>query len=161
MTITPRPHTIHVPDIYSDHFRYIYDGLDDRRVLSPSKDDLPPLSQTRIDSQLFTSAQVARLTIHETGSDFEKIFLTTESEALNKGVEVIQVWLKLSLPWIGKAVSVLKDKGYFFGGILPQWFGEDGLLMQKIFSTPNWQGIQLFSERAQRILEFVKADYRG
>jgi hypothetical protein len=161
MTITPRPHTIYVPDTYSDYFRYIYDGLDDRRALSPSKDDLPPPSQTLIDSQLFASAQAARLTVHEAGSDFEKILLATEKETLSESVEVIQVWLKLSWPWIGKTVSVLKDKGYFFGGILPQWFGEDGLFMQKIFLPPNWEGIQLFSKRAQRILEFVKADWES
>jgi hypothetical protein len=159
MTITPRPHTIHVPDVYSDYFTYIYNGLDDRRVFVPSKDELPVLSPTRIDSQLFTSAQVARLTIHEAGSDFERVFLATEEEMLSKNIEVVQAWLKLSWPWIGKAVSVLEDKGYFFGGVLPQWFGEDGLLMQKILPTPNWKGIQLFSERARRILEFIKADW--
>ncbi len=33
---------------------------------------------------------------------------------------VIQVWLKLSWPWIGAIVAMLKEKGYLFGGILPQ-----------------------------------------
>jgi hypothetical protein len=68
------------------------------------------------------------------------------------------MWLKLSWPWIGRVAALLRDKGYFFGGILPQWFGDDGLLMQKILSVPNWEEIHLFSDRARKILEFVKAD---
>ncbi len=159
MTVTPRPHTVYIPHEYDDYLKYIYDGLDDRRMSSPSMDDLPLPPQTRIDTELFASAQAARLAIHETGSDFEKIFAAAEREILGQRVEVVQVWLKLSWPWIGKVVGVLKDKGYFFGGILPQWFGEDGLLMQKIVGRPNWEGIHLFSKRAEKILEFIKADW--
>jgi hypothetical protein len=160
MTITPRPHTVYMPHMYIDYFEHIYGGLDDRRILSQSKDDLPLLPQTRINTQLFSFAQVARVAIRDAGEDFEGVFLAEEGHVLSQNVEVIQVWLKLSWPWIGKIVGLLKDKGYFFGGILPQWFGEDGLLMQKILSQPNWEGIHLFSERAEKILEFVKADWQ-
>ena len=59
-----------------------------------------------------------------------------------------------------KIADVLREKGYFFGGILPQWFGGDGLLMQKIYGTPNWEGIHVFSERAGRILESARSDWQ-
>jgi len=52
-------------------------------------------------------------------------------------------------------------KGYFFGGVLPQWFwAGTGLLMQKTISRPNWEDIHVFSERAKKILEFVQTDWR-
>jgi hypothetical protein len=161
ITAFPKPHTIHVPDIYSDYFEYIYDGFDDKRLFSSSRDDFSPLLETRIGTEIFDFAQLARVTVHEAGSDFEKAFVSEEQSILGRGVKVIQVWLKLSRPWVAKTVALLKNNGYFFGGVLPQWFGEDGLLMQKILSRPNWEGIHLFSERAKKVLEFVKADWQG
>jgi hypothetical protein len=79
---------------------------------------------------------------------------------LEKGVVVLQVWLKLSWPWIGHAVNILRKRGFFLGGILPRWFDVDGMLMQKIIGQPNWEGIQLHSDRAKKILEIVKADWQ-
>jgi len=160
ITVTPKPHTVHIPDVYKEYLAYIYDGFDDERLFSPSKDGFPPLQQTRIETQIFDFAQLARMTVHEAGSDFERVFLSEEQRILNQNVEVIQAWLKLSWPWITKAVAVLKKNAYFFGGMLPQWFGEDGLLMQKILLQPNWEGINLFSERAKKILQFIKADWQ-
>jgi hypothetical protein len=161
ITVIPGPHTVHVPEGYEEAFAYIYGGLDDRRSLSPSKEGLPPSRQTRIETEVYDSAQVARMTVHEAGADFEKAFLSEEKRTLSRNVEVIQVFLKLSWPWVAGTISVLKRNAYFLGGIMPQWFGEDGLLMQKTVSRPNWEGIHLFSERANRILEFIKADYQS
>lgn len=160
MTVTPKPHAVHVPDIYADYFKYIYGGFDDRRVFLQSKEDILSLLPTRIDTQVFDHAGIARVAVHDAGSDFEKVFLSEEKRIQNQNMEVIQVWLKLSWPWVGRVVDLLKGKGYFFGGILPQWFGEDGFLMQKTILQPDWQGIHLFSERAKKILEFVKADWQ-
>ena len=160
MTVVPRPHTVNVPDVYADYFKYIYDALDDKRSFSRSTGDLPSAPSTRIDTQIFDFAQVARVTVHEAGQDFEDVFLAEERRILGLKVAVVQVSLNLSWPWVGKAAGLLKDAGYFFGGILPQWYGDDGLLMQKILSRPNWEGIHLFSERAQKILEFVRADWK-
>lgn len=160
ITRVPRPHTVHVPPEYADHFRYIYAGLDDKRVLSPSMRDLPPLKETRIETSTFDFAQVARVAIHVAGTDFGEVFQEEERRVLEQNIKVVQVWLKLSWPWIGRVTGWLRQKGYFFGGILPQWFGEDGLLMQKIFLRPNWEGIHLASERGRRILQMVQADWR-
>jgi hypothetical protein len=60
---------------------------------------------------------------------------------------------------VGQAVDVLRKRGYFLGGILPRWFDVDGMLMQKITGRPNWEGIQLFSDRAKKILELIKKDW--
>lgn len=160
ITVVPKPHTIHIPKMYSEYFGYIYSGFDDVRVFCPSKDDFPPLQQTQISTQIFDAAQIARVTVLEAGSDLERVLASEEQRLLNQNVAVIQVWLKLSWPWIGKTVASLKNIGYSFGGVLPQWFGEDGLLMQKTVSQPNWEDIHLFSERAKKLLEFIKADWQ-
>jgi hypothetical protein len=99
------------------------------------------------------------LAVHAAGADFESTFDEQEKTIREKGVVVIQVWLKLSWHWVGQAVDVLRKRSYFLGGILPRWFDVDGMLMQKIIGEPNWEGIQLYSDRAKKILEMVKGDW--
>ena len=72
---------------------------------------------------------------------------------------VIQVWLNLAWPWINTAVLDLQTRGYFLGGLLPRWFDTDGMLMQKIIGRPNWEGIQLYFDRAKKLLEWVRTDW--
>jgi len=160
ITVVGNSHVIHVPDMYAPHLEYIYEGLDDKRSFAPSAADFPDSGRTRIDTMIYDSARVARLAVHEAGGDFSSALASQEERILRRDMEVVQVWLKLSWPWVGKAADLLNRKGYFFGGVLPQWFGQDGLLMQKTISRPNWEDIHVFSERAKKILEFVEADWR-
>ena len=160
ITVVRNSHIIHVPDMYARFLEYIYEGLDDKRSFTVSGDDLPVAGQTRFDTEIYDFARVARAAVREAGPDFLNAFISEEERILDQNVEVVQVWLKLSEPWVGKVAGLLGNRGYFFGGVLPQWFGEDGLLMQKTLSRPNWEGIHVFSERAQRILEFVKSDWQ-
>lgn len=161
ITVVPKPHTVHIPEMYKEFLDYIYDGFDDQRFFSLSEDELPPVQQTCLETQIFDSAQVARVTVQEAGADFARVFAAEEQRILSCNVKVIQVWVNLSWPWVSGVVVSLRENGYFFGGMLPQWFGEDGLLMQKILVRPNWEGIHLFSERAKNIVEFVKTDWQG
>ncbi|MCJ7784697.1 MAG: hypothetical protein MUP41_12255, partial [Desulfobacterales bacterium] len=157
-TLKPKPHTVYLPAVYEESMRFIYSGLDDDRDFVLSKDNLPSPIKTEIKTQVFDFAQVARLAVHDAGADFESAFDEQEKTARAKEVTVLQVWLKLSWPWVGQSVDVLRKRGYFLGGILPRWFDVDGMLMQKIIGEPNWEGIQLYSDRAKKILEMAKAD---
>ncbi len=159
ITVVGNPHLVHVPDVYAPWFEYIYAGLDDKRSFAPSADDFPVSGQTRIDTQIYDFARVARTAVHDAGPDFASVFAAEERRVLGQDADVVQVFLKLSQEWVGPAADVLRRNGYFFGGILPQWFGEDGFFMQKIISRPNWEGIHVASERAQQILEFVRSDW--
>jgi hypothetical protein len=156
-TLRPKPHTVYLPAVYEEGMQFIYSGLDDDRNFSLSKDELPPTTRTEIKTQVFDFAQVARLAVHEAGTDFKSAFDEQEKSICEKRMVVIQVWLKLSWPWISRVVDSLRERGYFLGGILPRWFDVDGILMQKIIGKPNWEGIQLYSDRAKKILELVKA----
>ena len=159
-TYHPHPHTIYVPEEYDAFLRYIYAELDDERTLAaaPQGSGMGP-GPTEIRSQVFEFARVARVAVHEAGNDFLRAFDDEERRVMGLGVAVIQVWLKLSQSWVGDLVRVLRGKGYFTGGALPRWFGEDGLLMQKIMGDPNWQGIHLYSDRAEEIRRMVRDDW--
>jgi len=159
-TLRPKPHTIYLPAAYKETLQFLYSGLDDRRDIQSTAEETPPHSVTDIRAQVFDFAKVIRLAVHEAGVDFKDVLDKEEKSALGKGVVVLQVWLKLSWPWIGRVVDILRKRGYFVGGILPRWFDVDGMLMQKIIGKPNWEGIQLFSDRAKKILELVKMDWQ-
>jgi hypothetical protein len=159
-TLKPRPHTVWLPASYEENLRFIYGGLDDTRRCAVADKSPPTDSVTDIKVQVFDFANVARLAVCEAGADFEECFGAHEKAVREKGIIVIQVWVKLSCRWINRVVDALNERGYFFGGILPRWFDEDGMLMQKIIGEPNWNGIQLYADRAKKILEMVKADWQ-
>ncbi len=158
-TLRPKPQTVYLPVRYEDALRFLYDGLDDRRVLLLADKDLPSGKST-ITTEFFDFARVARMAVNDAGSDFESVLKQHEVIALGKGMIVIQVWLKLSWPWVGKVVEFVRNRGYSLGGILPRWFDDDGMLMQKIMGEPNWEGIHLYTDRAKKLLELVRADWQ-
>ncbi len=158
-TFVHGPHVVYVPEVYEECVRFIYDGFDDSRTPIPSMDSLPSGGITGISTEIFDFAQLARVTIHEVGADFEAAFDAEEKRIGDKECEVIQVWLKLSWLWVGEVTDILRNRGFFLGGILPRWFGEDGFLMQKVRVRPNWEGINLHTDRAVQILRFIRDDW--
>jgi hypothetical protein len=158
-TVQARPHRVFIPPAYEEDLRFFYSDLDDRREFLVSAETPPPGSKARIRTQYFDFAGVARIAVWETGADFAPIFEAEEAGVIGKGAVVIQVWLNLSRPWVVQAVHILRGKGYFLGGVLPRWFDDDGLLMQKVLKIPDWDGIQLQFERAKAVQERVKRDW--
>jgi len=158
-TIVPKPHAVYVPEIYEEYFRYAYEGFDDSRTVTPATQGLPSGQGTEMATQVFDFAQVARVTIHQVGADFVEVCNAEEKRLEDMHCKIIQVWLKLTCPWIGDAIGILRSRGFFLGGILPRWFDEDGFLMQKVCGRPNWEGINLYSDRANQILRFIKDDW--
>jgi hypothetical protein len=155
----PKPHAVFLPPAYEKELRWIYSRLDDSRDLSVAEKTLPADISSKAEMTVFDFARVARIAIHEMGADLADYLTNLENQALAQKAVVIQVWLKLSAPWSGAAVDILRSKGYFFGGVLPRWFDEDGLLMQKLVCEPDFDGIQLYSDEAKEIFAMVKEDW--
>jgi hypothetical protein len=155
----PKPHAVFLPPAYDNELRWIYSRLDDIRDISLGEKSLPANLSSKAEMTVFDFAKVARIAMHEMGNDLGEYLTNLENQALAQKAVVIQVWLKLSAPWSGPAVDILRSKGYFFGGVLPRWFDEDGLLMQKLVCEPDFDGIQLYSDVAKEILSIVKEDW--
>ncbi len=156
-----RPHTVYLPASYEAELRYLYAGLDDQRSLELSRMPLSSEINSRATTEAFAFAQVSRIGVTELGSDFESCMDKLEKEILSRPTRVIQVWLNLACASVGEAVGVLRGRRYFLGGVLPRWFNDDGLLMQRIFGIPDWDGINLFTDRAKEIFNLVQADWRS
>jgi len=71
----------------------------------------------------------------------------------------LQVTLNMACPHIGVVVELLREKGFFFGGMAPRWFGTDGFLMQKLFgSETEYEEIKLYTQTAKELLSFIRSD---
>ena len=154
-----KPHKVYIPAVYERELRFIYEGLDDVREVSLAAETIPEHQASHAEMKVFDFAQVARIAMDSIGNDFEQYVYDLESYALDQNSVVIQLWLDLSVPWVGHAVDILRKKGFFLGGVLPRWFDHDGILMQKLFCSPDFDGIRLHSERSHKILEMVKQDW--
>jgi len=72
----------------------------------------------------------------------------------------LQVAVNMALPHLGAAVEELRKQGFFFGGVLPRWFGSDGLLMQVVLGRePNFAGAKLYTQTARTLRQYCQADW--
>jgi len=155
----PKPHTVFLPGQYEKELRFLYSALDDIRSLEIADENLPRDLSSQAEMTVFDFAKVARIAMRAAGPDLESYLENLEKQARDRKVVVFQVWLKLGSPCVGSAVDILRRRGYYIGGILPRWFDEDGLLMQKLLVDPDFDAIQLHSDRAKEILAIVKKDW--
>jgi len=153
-----KPHRIFLPSIYEMELRKIYDRLDDSREIVLSVEEIADGKATVADLTVFDFARVARIAVTDIGADFSNRIFSLEAEALAKRVVVFQIWLNMTNFSVGAAVDILREQGYFFGGLVPRWFDGDGLLMQKLLCSPDFDGIVLFSDTAKELLNFIRHD---
>jgi hypothetical protein len=154
-----RPHEVFIPGVYRKQMEFLLSDLDISRVITPSLEMVPPDGESEATVKFFPYAAVARANVVRAGVDFEPVVERLEQQAKEQGIIVLQFFLNLDSPWTGLAVEKLRERGFFLGGYLPRWFDADGLLMQKVLGPPHWDGVNLFDEKARRILEMVRADW--
>ena len=157
----PRVQTVQMPMVYRDELEYLYAGLNVERTFVFSRSDLPAEGSSQGSMNLFDLAQVARIAVDCIGPDFDPFIARLESEAREKGMVILQVWLPLASPFTSAATDILRGNGYFLGGMLPCGRNGDCLLMQKVSQEPDWEGIALYSERARRIGEMIRRDWQS
>ncbi len=144
-----------VPARYQAHLAFLLEGVGLDRDLQPSRAGIPAGSVSEIKSQRFDFAAVARLNILSCGADLAQEVARAESG----DPAVVQVYLNLGQPWVEEAVEILFARGYFLGGFLPIWLGDDALMMQKLTVDPEFEAMQLLNERGQRIRDMVREDW--
>jgi hypothetical protein len=153
-----RPHEIFLPEFYMEIVGGCVHDLGLSRSFKGVGKGYKGGGETRFAQQYFEEAAVARLTLTDTGMDFDLIFGDFESTASRKGCKVRQVFLNIGDPATGDAFLTLLSNGYFFGGYLPLWFETDGMLLQKLTGPPDLESIHLYSDRAKALLEFTLKD---
>ncbi|TWI64787.1 hypothetical protein LZ24_03124 [Desulfobotulus alkaliphilus] len=148
---------VHLHPAYADILPSFYEGLSLSRDFVVASSPLTD-TQSRLTESLYPDAGVARFTFLELGMDFVDILKKKENEAVDQGCTVIQVFLDLSRPEVVTAIEILRHQAYFLGSALPCWYGNDGILMQKLLHEPNIEGIKVHGERSESILATILKD---
>ena len=169
LVLHPKPHKVYIPITYQTEAYFIYEGLGEKRQFIYSDASMQPNGENINDVkvQVYPFAQLARLAVTQAAADFDEHLLACEAEARRQcaaeqqTVQVFQCWLSLIQPHSEWLVARLREHGYFFGGILPYWFEHDALLMQKINYPPQWEQIELLSQRGKELCAFVHNDWKS
>ena len=152
------PCDLHAPPVYETVLGGLLSALPLTRTVRLATADLPGETLSDLDVRLFEAAGVARIMARGAGRDFEDRLVRELSLAAAKGVLVFQAMVNLGEPWAGRVVEILRGRGFCFGGLLPLWFGADGLLLQKLAFRPDYDAMTLQSPRANELLACIRRD---
>lgn len=156
-----RPHKVYFPIEYEAALRSTVAKMPLSRYVAVSSAPVPPGILSTLEAKYFDDSQLLRFFLVTLGEDFEARLADIEEQAGIRGIVVFQVFINLGEPCSGKAVSCLRKKGFFFGGYLPQWFGTDGLLMQKHSAPPEYDSVKLLTEDSRKLFDVIKEDIRN
>lgn len=158
LEITEQPQPEYVPDLYDEMVRRLSAPLKPR-VFLQSTAKLPAQGETKRTEAYYTAARTWKVGISTLGADWADVMTDFLREAEKRKVVSLQITLNMACPEIAAAVTGLRENGFFFGGLIPRWFGTDGLLMQKLFgSRTNYDETKLYSTTAKQLLAFIRSD---
>ena len=145
---------VHLPEAYRAFCESIYGELAVPRVVSPAQ---PLTGDTVASPFVLQEIGLMRLIVQHCGRDFAEV--VTAAEAKTGGPGVVQIFLDLGDAAAPQAVGALRDRGYFLSGLLPFWFGADGLVMQKVSLAPDWAAIQVCGPKAEAMRDIIHEDF--
>ena len=158
MEYTDPPSPLYLPQEYSAILHLLSQPLRSR-LFFPSIAKLPIQGKTSLTEKYYATAATEKIAVWEIGADWRSVVDQMLAEAKRKQVLSLQVSLNMACPHIGKAVQVLRSHGFYFGGLLPRWFGSDGLLLQQVFGPETeYDRTLLYTQSAKNLLSFIRAD---
>jgi GNAT superfamily N-acetyltransferase len=151
---------VYLPAAYEDVLTKLYAPFQfGHQFLIPgSKRVAESSTNADIDSTSYNG--LTRISVTQIGTDFTSWLDRTDNELKKSESMAYQVILPLDTPLIDPATEILRNKGYWLGGLLPRWFGHDGLLMQKTLHEPDFSKIKVYSQPGEAVLAMVEADYK-
>ncbi|WP_187170401.1 GNAT family N-acetyltransferase [Salidesulfovibrio onnuriiensis] len=150
----PRRNTAYLPEAYRDFITSRHALLGVQRDLGDPSG--PSGDETESAFSDFRDSRVARLVVSAVGRDFESVLQNAERETPES---LMQVHLNLGDPAAPGTVELLRERGYFLGGLLPQWFETDGFIMQKLPWKPDFGVVNLHTDEAKAMLELIRRDW--
>lgn len=130
-----------------------------RRELAPGLSPLPSDGATVSVDHWFEAAATWRVSVSAIGADWQRFLDDLLEKAQKRDVACLQVVVATSQPCIGMAVGQLRQRGFFLGGLYPRWFGDDGVMMQRLLGKePDYEGIKLYSDKSRKMLQFIRSD---
>ena len=154
-----RWHPIHLPPLYAGFLTGTLRRLGESRHFQPPDEALPTGAVSDLEMTDLPRFDMTRLLIRSAASDLGDEIASMERQARAAGRRMLQAVLDLASPGCGPAADLLRDHGFWLGGLLPRWFDGDGLLMQKSLDRPNFAAVETYSEEAQSLLQLIEDDF--
>jgi len=113
--------------------------------------------QSIIEVVHYVQADCVKMLVQCAGNDLLQLVAEKERAAGEPGI--VQVVFNLSEATSPAGIEALKERGYFFGGFLPFWFGDsDGLLLQRRKEQPFFGDIKLQNEAPSYLVALARQD---
>lgn len=151
--------SLYLPECYRQVLELVLSGFSLDRDIHFSDDDRPDAQTSLLESRTFDFAQVARVQVATVGRDFPAHLEALAEKVRQEGLAVVQVYVNTGEPGVAFAVNALRKAGFFFGGFLPLWFKSDGIMLQKLYVTPDFETVNLFSDRGKALFAHIRADW--
>lgn len=149
---------VYLPQRYVEIVQRLSTPLYPRSFL-PADSPLPLGGITTREDRYHEAARTWKVYVREIGGDWRVAVDEMLREADFRDVVSLQVTLNTGIPHLGAAVESMRGRGFFLAGLAPRWFGNDGLLMQKVLGKePDYDGIKLYSRTAKDLLTHIRAD---
>jgi hypothetical protein len=153
--IRDRRRLLHAPAFCAEELRTLVAWTELDREVAILGEGLHEAESTRLAVQTFAHAGVMRGNVQSLAGDGAQALRQAEATAVEHGCRVFQWFLNLAEPSAAAGSSLLRQNGYRLGGLLPRWFDDDALLMQKLLDAPAVEHINLYSDRAREILAWT------
>jgi hypothetical protein len=152
--VTPQ-RSVTLPDRYADELRRVYRaaGLDRVEVPATAAD-----GPTELRIEVDGPRQLATLVVTRPGSDVVDVIDRHRRQLCAAGMELVYAELPLGDPASAAAVDGLVERGFFYGGVIPELRDDDVLRLQYLDVEVDPSVIQLYSDEARRILDMTLAD---
>ncbi|MBM9511237.1 GNAT family N-acetyltransferase [Desulfogranum marinum] len=153
------PHTIYPHPAHAQFTEQRCRVIQAERVIQSSgaMRTLPETQQSITEPTFIPGASMAKLSVSRMGKDLPDVLNHFESKA--EGC-AMQVQLNIGDPAAPWAVDLLRGQGFFLGGYLPLWFETDGMLFQKLPTTPNFSMPRYASDQGRAVAEAVYRDWQ-
>ncbi|OPY68230.1 MAG: hypothetical protein A4E57_01873 [Syntrophorhabdaceae bacterium PtaU1.Bin034] len=148
----------YLPVHYEGILRRIASALRPRTFLA-STAPLPRNGATKLEEKYYASSRTWKVVIPTIGGDWAASVENILDKSRQRQVISLQVTLNTADPHISAAVEVLREHGFFFGGLAPRWFGTDGVLMQRLSgSDPEYGKTKVYTRIAKELIVFIQSD---
>lgn len=142
-----------LPLRYAGVLKALAQGFQERVFV---EDDSRPEGETVLQVIPFEKAGTAYVPVNRVGGDLEARLDVSLSGLADMSSILLEIPLAAG---VTAAVEAARERGFFFGGFLPRWFPEeDGILLQRTASEPDWDAIQVLPGRGRELLDSIRLD---
>jgi len=154
----PEP-TVWLPAHHAGMIRrvYLHNRLSRKESAPPARENRAVLpARSRLDVRVRTDHNSAFLLVREFGQDLVRLVRFRQRELFGQRLDCIYLDLPLGEPGVVEFCGPLEALGFFFGGIIPEYFEGDVLRLQCLNNLAiDARQIQLASDFGKELLAYV------